>query len=364
MTRRAIPALALCLLPCLAAAQDATEILKKVEAAYSAKTPLDIEWQAGYEHRSGVLESTTRQTTRMAQSAGKTRLEEFGNLSISDGVHNWQYNAGFNEYAQNATGFVSKFAPYTWITRGMQSARMAREETLIIQGDAAPCYVIELERPGGRAETYWIDKTRYLVLKSAIPSPMAPTPGQPGSTTVRVTQVTRASAGTPLPDSLFEFRPPPGAKLVDAISSVPRSPLFGKPLPDFEWQDEQGTTYSTRSLAGRVAILRFAPVYNDTDASFVELLYRALAPKGVTVWNIVTGRTMGLQDEVQRLGYTMPMLLATPATTTQTLGFSSGILMGILALDKTGNVIYHSNGLTGTSVQADLVRALRDAAVW
>jgi hypothetical protein len=91
---------------------------------------------------------------------------------------------------------------------------------------------------------------------------------------------------------------------------------------------------------------------------------RALQPKGVIVWNVITGRTSRVQAEVQRLGYSMPMLVASPATTAAALGFGNGVLLGVVVLDRSGRVAYHSNGMTGTSLQQDVVTALRDACVW
>ena len=60
----------------------------------------------------------------------------------------------------------------------------------------------------------------------------------------------------------------------------------------------------------------------------------------------------------------MPMLVASPSTTAGSLGFGSGVLMGVLVLDRSGKVVYHSNGMSGTSLQQDVVTALRDAGVW
>ena len=126
----------------------------------------------------------------------------------------------------------------------------------------------------------------------------------------------------------------------------------------------QGNPFSTKSLSGHVAVIQFGRFYSDADTSFVELLHRALQPKGVIVWEVITGRTSGLQGEVQRLGYTMPMLVASSSTTAAALGFGNGLLMGVLVLDRSGKVVYHSNGMTGTSLQQDVVAALRDAGVW
>ncbi len=82
------------------------------------------------------------------------------------------------------------------------------------------------------------------------------------------------------------------------------------------------------------------------------------------MWDVITGRTSGLQGEVQRLGYTVPMLVASSSTTAAALGFGNGVLIGLVVLDRSGKVVYHSNGTTGSSLQKDVVAALRDAGAW
>lgn len=69
--------------------------------------------------------------------------------------------------------------------------------------------------------------------------------------------------------------------------------------------------------------------------------YRAPAP------------TSGLQAEVQRLGCTMPLLVTSSSTTAATIGFGNGLLMGVVVLYRSGKVVCHSNGITGTSLQQD-----------
>ncbi len=347
-------------------AQTATEILQKVAAAYRGGAPLDIEWVEGFEHQSQALTSATQSHIRMVQSGTKARLEQGGMLYVSDGVHDWQYSSAFHEYAQTKDGMNNRFVQYLRIADQAQKVRLLREESLTLQGAGVPCYVIDLERTNRLPtpeETYWIDKSRYLVLKSSS-STLPAAADVPGGTTRRVMQVSRVTTGAAIPDSLFEFTPPAGAKLVDRINSTPQSPLLGKPFPEFEWTDLQGNPFSTKSLSGHVAVIQIGRFYSGADTSFVELLHRALAPKDVIVWEVIKGRTSGLQGEVQRLGYTMPLLVASSSTTAAALGFGNGLLMGVLVLDRSGKVVYHSNGMTGTSLQQDVVAALRDAGVW
>ena len=194
-------------------AQTATEILQKVAAAYRGGAPLDIEWVEGFEHQSQALTSATQSHIRMVQSGTKARLEQGGMLYVSDGVHDWQYSSAFHEYAQTKDGMNNRFVQYLRIADQAQKVRLLREESLTLQGAAVPCYVIELERTNRQPtpeETYWIDKSRYLVLKSTS-SKTSRGADVPGGTTQHVMQVSRVATGAAIPDSLFEFTPPAGA---------------------------------------------------------------------------------------------------------------------------------------------------------
>lgn len=105
--------------------------------------------------------------------------------------------------------FLSRYARLAGAT---DKARLVRQETLQA-GGAADCFVIELQAPlpGFRDNyTWWVDRKRYLVLREDT---------QPASTRRPASSVvfTLAVIDEPIPDELFRFTPPPGAKQVDQL---------------------------------------------------------------------------------------------------------------------------------------------------
>ena len=94
-------------------------------------------------------------------------------------------------------------------------ARLLREEQLTIAGKQVDCYVIELPgaAPPNSTTTLWIDKGRYIVLQEDYLE------GGQGRVTVHLlTKVARVNE--PLPDGLFVFSPPAGAREVKTFEEL------------------------------------------------------------------------------------------------------------------------------------------------
>jgi len=187
------------------------DILKKVANTYTSLTEWDFE---------ATITSTLeqgRQLTHPLRTAGKgpskRRLEvgdeESGKfLIVADGQNIWNYQPPRNEYskkaqtAEPAETMVYYKAPILGYQFGPASetdARLLREE--------ADCYVIQFQpsRIPRSVTTWWIDKRRFLVLRDDQAG--GPDPLLVGSSTV----FTRTQTSG-VPDDLFLFMPPPGAK--------------------------------------------------------------------------------------------------------------------------------------------------------
>jgi outer membrane lipoprotein-sorting protein len=194
------------------------DILKKVQNTYESLTQWDFE---------AAITSTLEpggQSTRPERAAGKgssKRRMEMGDansgriLIVADGKNVWLYQAQPNQYSRKAQApepdetfsyFDVFLLPYRFGSADESDARLLREESIEIGSTKADCYVIQFQSPDRPrfVSTWWVDKRRFLVLRDdqeGGPAPLA------GSRTVWIkTQVDS------VPDDLFIFTPPPGAK--------------------------------------------------------------------------------------------------------------------------------------------------------
>jgi len=356
----------------LTIAQDAAEILKKAEETYRDLRTYDVVLVNTTEHTypgSGVG-SQSDDSERLAKAPGmKYRFEQNGHLSISDGEHTWQYNPAGNDYTMQAGGSAAQ-SIINIRTDGVKSARVLREEPVNLQSGPVPCYVVEVlyqlpssARPGTEAQpaTYWVDKDRYLVLKVRYPLSIG------ASELILIRTVTKAVINQPLPDSLFQFTPPPGAVQVDRLGNR-SSPLLGKSLPDFGLRNLAGKEIKPASLHGKLLILNIDREWSEAIAApFLEMVHRALHDKGVVVLYYVTGTPEEAKANAAKLGYTLPIVTGPTSVTPESLGFTNtnNYARGTIVADASGKVVYHSNGLSSSNaIELAVVKALQDAGVW
>src|SRR5262249_23485410 len=140
----------------------------------------------------------------------------------------------------------------------------------------------------------------------------------PSGAPMDMTQTTTfhvADVGNPLPDSLFTFTAPAGAREVTELSmSGQQSPAFtGKAAASFTLSDLKGKRVSLASLHGKVVLLDFWATWCGPcrmEMPTVAKLHREFKKKGL----VVVGVNVGEQaDVVSRFlkqgGYDFTVLL-------------------------------------------------------
>ena len=132
---------------------------------------------------------------------------------------------------------------------GSKSARIVREEALVLGEEKINCVVIEVEASKHREEgeatmqrTYWIDKVGSLVRKVVSNSRFEP--GSKDDAVVLQAEKTFSVFQTlePIGDDIFNFSPPTGAKEVAEFLEPSRRAEnpYGKEAPDFTLKTFQG----------------------------------------------------------------------------------------------------------------------------
>jgi outer membrane lipoprotein-sorting protein len=160
---------------------------------------------------------------------GAGGLDDGGTDVYSDGKKAWVYSPSKNTYMAVKPGAAAndaldeqKLKDEDVVAYALQMASLAMQQLLPSERASAKilreekigerdCYVIEMhdETTPPEGALLWVDKSRLVILR-----------GEQALNTGGVTQTTRADYTTakvdePLPEDLFTFKPPPGAKQVD-----------------------------------------------------------------------------------------------------------------------------------------------------
>ena len=258
-----------------------------------------------------------------ASKPGKLRIESNGQLGatliVSDGENTWMYLSAFKQYTKTPAA-SSPEALLKSITPGIgqmmeqfktkdpyRSAKIIAEEPVQVAGKRIECYVVEatmdtINLPGsmklsGSVQKLWIDKTTKLTVKM---TSSATVEGGPMPGPIEVTQsieMTSFQLNQPVPDSVFTFTPPEGAKEVAEFKGpVKATPdLAGKDAVGFKLKSIDGTEYSLEALRGKVVLLDFwatwcAPCRRDFP--MLEKISQEFHDKGLVMLGMNAGEDL------------------------------------------------------------------------
>jgi len=230
--RRAIGCGVLGWLLSAAAAQpqpDVAGILKKVGETYKAASQYEL---AAKVSDAGNGAGATGHMRFAFQAPNRYRMEgaipgmlagdaaSGGAVAVHDGAALWFYLPASNQYGSIPASELTADAPgdlgdarpeamdrfmmirYRDTAEYASGAKLVREEAIDFGGAKAECYVVTFsEEEGKPAYTWWVEKGRYRVLRE----------DHGGSSTVYTT----IKLNEALPDALFKFVPPAGARKVE-----------------------------------------------------------------------------------------------------------------------------------------------------
>jgi outer membrane lipoprotein-sorting protein len=246
--RYSIWVMAALLLPAAQAQEklDAAEVLRRVTEAYTNVKQFQLAGKAKIVTTAvsdgAITDQSTHELLIALQEPDRVRVEmtpgnpdEDAIYVISDGRDGWAYSPRRNEYMKVKPGRVpgtplgdsdvteDAIVPYAIQVahQGLEPFKfppqlqtsIVGEETLTVKGTAYRCIVVSIEgRPFPKSTAkLWIDKARNVVLREDSRTPA-------GNVTESISTVySTVRLNAHLPDELFKFTPPPGAKLVERI---------------------------------------------------------------------------------------------------------------------------------------------------
>ncbi len=217
---------------CAQPSPDVSAILQRVSETYASARKYRFAMKKSGEE-AGTLDIAVQKPNRFhLQANGRVLdgVDAFSNITmVSDGGSAWNYVPDLQQYTRKPVSLplldteppaitpetfvlqadVVFLRRYAELAKASDRARFLRQESL----GGIQCYVIELRapRPGYRdTYTWWVDPRRSLVLREdTVPE----SPRRPRSSVV----YSLASVDEALPDELFHFSPPAGARQVNQL---------------------------------------------------------------------------------------------------------------------------------------------------
>lgn len=241
---------------------DAVDILKMVRKAYDSLKSFELEGVTVIESKGPGMQSKMELSfkgdfimpTKMRIET-KNPMGEF--LIVGDGHTMWLYSATTKTYTEIDmeqwqkftagtqagmgsdvfTGFSAAIGvPFDMleltIAHGLREAKILGEEDVELEGKKLPCYVVQAEYAQSKEElqvlpsikTFWIDKGRYVVLRESFQSHEKSSEFAAASEIKETSTLTKVRLNEGVPDDLFVFTPPEGAKKAEPEQTGPRAP--------------------------------------------------------------------------------------------------------------------------------------------
>ena len=343
---------------------------------------------------SGGLESRLEMPVKLAASnPDKLRIESNGpvgnTLIVSDGENTWMYLGPLKQYTKTAAA-SSPEALIKSINPGVAemlaefksndpylSVQVTGEEALEMDGQHFDCFLVEaklknIQMPGammltGGVMKMWIDKKTKLTLKQTASATML------GGSLLAPAQMNQTvnmlsfKLNEPVPESMFRFAPPDGAKEVKEFQGPVKAnaDLTGKAAADFKLSAMDGKEFSLSALRGKVVLIDFwatwcAPCRKDLPA--LEKIYADFRDRGLVMIGMNVGEGQDTVSKfIQQTKLSYPIILAGDMNVLES--YSVTAFPTLVLVDRDGKIVlYHVGSGSETELRAALAKLVLPAS--
>jgi chaperone LolA len=186
-------------------AQDAQEIIKKVQSKYNTIKDASATYSQSVKYSSGSSQSSSG--TIYIQKEDKYRIESKNEVIVTDGVTSWSYSKKKKQVViDNYKNDGNTFSPNKFLFSYPENFYSDLEGTETVSG--TECYLLKLtprHKGSVKSAKIWVDTDDNLIRKITINS-------SESNTTYTLKKIT-LDAG--LSSSKFTFSPPEGVEVID-----------------------------------------------------------------------------------------------------------------------------------------------------
>jgi peroxiredoxin len=337
--------------------------------------------------RKGDSATPRKSYSKFGPGAGINRIE------VSDGAVTWVYLPDEKQYTESeaapadvgaaaeveggdeeasAPGGMFGISRYERLPQKVKNPRNLRVAS-IFHGKGTkrptPCFVLDVDEAEEEEEkgvtllpsTLYIDTLRLLVLLEERRVKMVQY-GQFDSMMMEVSlefEVIRTDEE--LPDSLFAFRPPDGAKRVKEFAHSKRPNLKGKKAENFALPAASGEEMSSKDWKGKVVVLDFWASWCGPCRKampHLEKLHAELKDKGLVVVGVNTESQAVASNFMQKHGYTFTTLVDADGGLQKR--YKVEAFPTVFVIGKDGKIVAH---FVGAPKEEELRRAIAEAGV-
>lgn len=325
-------------------------------------------------------ESSGRHTISMVAAASGRKYHYEGHagpqdaLLVSDGTTAWDLRPNWNSYTKKPLppdGFENGGyglerqeddadlaamlkAEIAGSAHEFQSATRLPDIALVQGGVSIPCFVVQADEPQRKGpktpasavtHTFWIDQANWTLRKEKV---RRENPALGGTVVEVTTTFETAELDSPIPDKLFHFTPPHGAKRVVKFNDNPMEPgsLVGRVAPEVQVASTAGGSVPISSYRGKPVLLDFWATwcgYCVLTLPQMAELYKEASPLGLVFITV---------DEDKDANKGAVFLAQRHYTWPNTVDRNQAIednyrLLGlphILLIDAKGKIVYDGDG--------------------
>lgn len=371
---------------------EANAILEKVVQAYDHLKSYQVQTLSITEIRSEFLNQQTRRSSLdAAVKPDKLRSESKGpgggELRVSDGRMMWVHSFRFNEYQKkgladvvfadsegrelppgSASPWAGPIFRQLHLAEKVKFARIVGKEAIDTEGGKFDCQVLEViyetsAVPGAPEQSwkYWIDADRFLVLKDVFRAQFKNEGTGDPMEQIQTDTYHWVSLNQPLPDALFVYNPPIGAREVIEFGKPMPADAAGQVAEEFALPDLEGKVVSLKSLRGKVVLLDFWATWCGPcriELPTIEALHREYKDKGLVVLGIDDESPEKPKAYIKSNNLTFPTLI--DAQREVIAKYQIRAIPTVFIIDKEGRI---SSRHLGVSDHDLLVEAIRKAGL-